>query len=63
MLPFDRVVIVEGDNRTTMAVGVFLAMPLARRVKYVLARAVEFYDGPVLVERRIALASLRDAQT
>jgi len=59
-LPFDRVVLVEGGKRRPLAVEHFLAIPLATKIQYILARTIEFYAGALLVDRRVALASLRE---
>jgi hypothetical protein len=62
-LPFDRVVLTEGGKRTVLRTQEFLAIPLPRKIQYILARTVEFYSGNVPVERRVALSSLRELRS
>jgi hypothetical protein len=57
---FDRVVInTPTGSRATFSVEQFLELPLAVRIQHILAREVEFYHGPIKVERAEALKSLR----
>jgi hypothetical protein len=58
-LPFDRVVIVEHGRETSMSALAFVALPLPKKIRCVLERAVSFYSGETPVDRRLALASLR----
>ena len=60
-LPFDRVVLVEAGERRAMALDDFLSMPLPDKIRHILARSVEFYLGRTPVDRRAALAALREA--
>jgi hypothetical protein len=59
-LPFNRVV--NLDTGESLSVDQFLALPLDVKIGYVLSRSVAFYDGATLVERKVALASLRVAK-
>jgi hypothetical protein len=43
----------------TYSVEQFLALPLAVRIQHILAREVDFYQGPNKLERTLALKSLR----
>jgi hypothetical protein len=58
-LGFDRVVILERGERRSLSVDQFLEMPLDARIHLVLSRAIEFYRGALPVDRRLALAQLR----
>jgi hypothetical protein len=60
-LPFDRVVLLEGGERRPMRLEDFLAIPLPDKIRHILARTVEFYAGRTPVDRRIALAALRES--
>jgi hypothetical protein len=57
--PFDRIVLVEGGRRRELSVREFLAMPLDVRIRAILQRAVEFYDGEHEIDRQSALKFLR----
>jgi hypothetical protein len=46
-----------------MAAKEFLAIPLPEKIQFILSRSIEFYDGDAPVERKRALASLRDSRT
>jgi hypothetical protein len=59
----DRVLVTEGGTRQEMSLDAFLKLPLHRRVAVILARAVEFYAGNVLIERQEALKLLRTIKT
>ena len=61
-LPFDRVVITDGNYKNEMWLGQFLALPLDEKIRYILSRDVEFFNGDALVDRKIALAALRKRQ-
>ena len=58
-MPFDVVVIRFGDQERRMSADEFMALPLHRRIRHILAREVEFYSGSLPVDRSIALKSLR----
>ena len=60
-LPFDRVVLSDEGGRLELTVEQFLELPLDKRIRYVLSRDIEFFQGTARVERRLALASLRDS--
>jgi hypothetical protein len=59
-LLFDRIVVVEDSRKQSYTVEQFLKLPLPARVKYLLDRTAEFFNGQTLVERRLALANLRE---
>lgn len=57
---FDRVVIRHGTGwRETYSIEEFLALPLDARIKYILSRDIEFFQGDMRVDRADALRSLR----
>jgi hypothetical protein len=58
-LPFDRVVVVDGNAQTEFTAAAFLALPLALRVRYVLNGDLEFFQGKTPVDRMKALGQLR----
>jgi hypothetical protein len=58
-LPFDTVIVMEGGARHVFNPAELLAMPLHRRVRWLLADSLEFRLGTKLVDRREALAALR----
>jgi hypothetical protein len=62
ILPFDRVVVTLNNSPMELSVEQFLQLPLDRRIGYVLSRAIQFFNGPVPVDRRVALASLQQQQ-
>jgi hypothetical protein len=62
-LPFDRVVVTIDSSATQLSIAQFLALPLDRRIGYVLARQVQFFLGQTPVDRRAALASLHQQAT
>jgi hypothetical protein len=59
---FDRVVITIAGKRESLSMDEFLALPLDTRVRSVLGRAVEFYLHDSPVDRRLALASMRQRE-
>ena len=63
ILPFDRVVISADAKREELSVEQFLALPLDRRIGYVLSRAIEFFKGGAPVDRRVALGSLQQQRS
>ena len=58
-LSFDRVVVVAMGVRRELSVDEFLALPLHERVRFVLARQLEFFRAGEPVDRRAALDTLR----
>ncbi len=62
-LPFNRVVLTEGGTRQELSAERFVALPLDRKIKYILSRSVEFFNGTTAVDRKTALAHLRDWST
>ncbi len=61
-LPFDHVVIIEAGVPRRMDLADFQKMPLPGKIRHVLSRTIEFYDGDKLVDRKVALASLRESK-
>lgn len=58
-LPFDRVVLQLDDGQQELSVDEFLALPVHKRVGYLLSRSLSFYLGKTEVDRREALTRLR----
>lgn len=58
---FDRVVIFDAGRREIYSAEQFLGLPLDRRIKHILSRDIEFFDGDAKVDRADALRSLRPA--
>ncbi|HEY1535574.1 MAG TPA: hypothetical protein VGF76_16245 [Polyangiaceae bacterium] len=54
--------ITDGNYKNEMWLGQFLALPLDEKIRYILSRDVEFFNGDALVDRKIALAALRKRQ-
>lgn len=61
-LAFDRVVLSDAGTQKELDLESFLTLPLHMRVRYVLGRQIEFFAGAQLVDRRVALDSLRRRQ-
>jgi hypothetical protein len=59
-LPFDRVVVIDQQGQTPMPVDGFLALPIHRRVQYVLGGRIEFFSGLTMIDRQVALRALMD---
>jgi hypothetical protein len=59
-LPFDRVVVLDQQGETPMAVDGFLALPIHRRVQYVLGGRIQFFFGLTMIDRQTALRALMD---
>ena len=50
----------DGGAEHVFSVPEFMALPIHERVRLVLGRRLEFFRGEVLVERSVALKSLRE---
>jgi hypothetical protein len=61
-LPFDSVIVTEAGERRIFTPADLLALPLHKRVRWLLDETLEFRLGPALVDRREALAALRRVQ-
>lgn len=62
-LSFDRAIITTPEEPAEeLTAAEFLALPLHRRVRYVLQRKVEFFRGGTPVERSEALKGLMQHQ-
>ncbi|MFT3925281.1 MAG: hypothetical protein QM778_22275 [Myxococcales bacterium] len=59
-MPFDRVELSSPEGSRTLSVQQFCDMPLADRLRAVLERRVNFFQGSTLVESREALKALRE---
>jgi hypothetical protein len=58
-LVFDRVVIADNGRSSTLTAEAFIALPLPERIRHILGRSAQFFNGAVLVERHHALRSLQ----
>jgi hypothetical protein len=61
-LPFDEVIVKVDGERRELAPTELLALPLHLRVRWLLDDSLEFFQGGQPVDRRLALAALREAQ-
>jgi hypothetical protein len=61
-LPFDKVIVSADGARRELAPAELLALPLHLRVRWLLDDSLEFFLGDRPVDRRHALAALRQAQ-
>lgn len=61
-LPFDRVLLALPTGKEVLDVRRFMALPLHDRVRHVLQREVEFFMGPLPIDRRLALRALMQGQ-
>lgn len=62
-VPFDSVIVRDKGVPREYSVDAFLALPLHRRVGYILAREVDFLASGKIVDRQLALRSLRSSST
>ncbi len=62
-LPFDRVRVQEDPTPRDLTIDEFLAIPLHRRVTWMLERRLSFFRGPTPVDPREALSALRATWT
>lgn len=58
-LPFDEVVVSEGDERKVLSPDEFFALPLAVRIGHVIQQRAAFYDRQRPVDARTVLAEVR----
>lgn len=58
-LPFDEILVAELDGRRSLTPDEFLAMPLHRRVAWLLERRLSFLSVGKPVDSREALTALR----
>lgn len=58
-LPFDEVVVTEGDERRVLSPAEFFALPLAQRIAYVIQERAAFYAAQKPVDARAVLAEVR----
>lgn len=58
-LPFDQVVVSEGDERRVLSPSEFFALPLARRIGYVIEERAAFFAGAAQVDARTVLVEMR----
>lgn len=57
--PFDVVVIAEGGGSTSLSPSEFFALPLAKRITYVLKQQASFFVGGQPVDSREVLGHMR----
>ncbi len=55
---FDRIVLLRDGGRDSLTVEQFFALPLHERIRFILQRQIEFFDGPIMVDRGEALRAL-----
>jgi len=58
-LPFDVVVVAEGEARTNLTPEQFFALPLAERIKYVVSQRASFFAEGRAVDAREVLSQMR----
>lgn len=58
-MPFDEVVVSEGDERKVLSPDEFFALPLAQRIGYVIQERAAFYAARKPVDARAVLAEVR----
>lgn len=58
-LPFDVVVVAEGDARRNLTPEEFFALPLAERIKYVVSQRASFFAEGRVVDARDVLSQMR----
>jgi hypothetical protein len=59
-LPFDYVVTQDDGRRLTVAE--FFSLPLARRIRLILDRRLEFFRGPEKIDIHVGLQALMGAR-
>lgn len=58
-LPFDVVVVAEGDARKNLTPEEFFALPLAERIKFVVQQRASFFAEGRAVDAREVLSQMR----
>ncbi len=58
-LPFDAVVVTEGNTSRNLTPEEFFALPLAERIKYVVSQRASFLAGGRTVDAREVLSQMR----
>jgi len=61
-LPFDKVIVKVDGARRELGPTELLELPLHLRVRWLLDDSLEFFRAGKPVDRRLALAALREAQ-
>jgi hypothetical protein len=59
VLIFDRVVVADNGTSSTLTAEAFVALPLPERIRHILGRSAQFFNGAVPIERHHALRSLQ----
>ena len=59
-LPFDRIMLRDGGDTERLDLDDFLAMPVHQRIRMLLGERLVFFSGNEPVDRRRALAALRN---
>jgi hypothetical protein len=60
-LPFDHIRIREGRELRILTASQLMALPIHTRVRWLLDGSIEFFSGPTLIDRKVALDALRRA--
>jgi hypothetical protein len=58
-LPFDQVVISEGNVTRNLSPSEFFALPLAQRIQFVVQQKVVFYSQGSQIDAKLALGQMR----
>lgn len=58
-LPFDAIVVREGEGERVLEVSEFMALDLATRVRLVMSGSLQFRRGPETIPQGEALAALQ----
>jgi hypothetical protein len=58
-LPFDSIVVRQGEGETRMTVSQFLGLDLATRVRLVMTGSLSFFLSEVQVQQKDALGALQ----
>ncbi len=61
--PFDRVIVSEGSTPRKLTPPEFFALPLAKRIQYVVEQKASFFDGDAEVDPKEALKQMRKIRT
>lgn len=61
--PFDRVIVSEGSTPRKLTPPEFFALPLAKRIQYVVEQKAAFFAGDSEVDPKEALKQMRKIRT
>jgi len=62
-LPFDVIVVTEGNARRDLSPEEFFALPLAVRIQHIVQQRAAFYSAGQPVDAKAALAHIRKLRT